>query len=466
MKHLKILVFLLALAVSQVVEAQAVTVTWTNTYQTIDGFGGGNTSTGASMSSGDENFFFGTGAGQLGMTILRIGLTNNHYDSGDCSSIGASCAGAYVNDMKAVIANGGHVLATPFSPPATMTTNGSTICQNGGGNGALSPGSYGAYATWIANFIKSVQAQGANIYAISIQNEPEVCQTYDSALWTAAQMDTFIKTNLGPTLSGAGLTPLVFMPETDVYSDLSSYGGTCMTDASCYQYVGGSNWHDYDATYPSVNSTPNPWASLNKKYWQTEGACLFQSFCQYSPYVGNMADALSWAALIDSRLVNDNVNAYLWLHLEDWWNDGSNIGLTQNDNTATIAKRAYILGQYARFVRPGWVRVDATHNPLSGVDVTAFKEESSGNFAIVAINQNSSPVNLTFSLAGFPSVTSLIPTLTSDSFNLIDQAASNVSGGAFSYSLPATSVVTFHGTASSSSSQVPAPPTGLSVVVY
>jgi glucuronoarabinoxylan endo-1,4-beta-xylanase len=465
MKHFRILMFILALGVSQGVEAQAVTVTWTNTHQTIDGFGGGNTSTGASMSTADENFFFGTGASQLGLSILRVGLTDGNYDPGDCTTVSASCAGAYVNDMKAVVANGGRVLATSFSPPAAYKTNGSTICTAGAGNGALSTGSYGAYATWIANFVQSVQAQGASVYAVSVQNEPEICQSYDSALWTAAQMDTFIKTNLGPTLSSAGLTPSVFLAETDVYSDLSSYAGTCMSDPSCYQYVGGNNWHDYDATYPSINSTTNPWASLGKKFWQTEGSCLFQSFCTYTPFVGNMADALPWAGLIDDRLANANVNSWLWLDLEDWFNDGSNIGLTENDSSATIAKRAYVLGQYSKFVRPGWVRIDATHNPTSGVFVTAFRDPSSGNFAIVAINENSSSSNVTFSLAAFPSVTSVIPTLTSDSLNLIDQASSNVSGGAFSYSLPATSVVTFHGTASSASSQAPAPPSGLSAIV-
>ena len=397
------------------------------------------------MSPADEAFFFGTGAGQLGLSILRVGLTNGHYDPGDCSSVSSSCAGAYLADMKAIIASGGRVYASAYSPPATMTTNGSTICQAGAGNGALATGSYGAFATWITNFVQSVSSNGANIYALSIQNEPEVCQTYDSALWTAAQMDTFIKTNLGPTLAGAGLTPYVFMPETDVYSDLNGYGGTCMTDSSCYNYVGGNNWHDYDATFPTFNSTPNPWASLNKKYWQTEGSCLFQSFCTYSPYDGSITDALSWAGLIYDRLANENANAWLFLDLENFFNNGTNIGLTQNASTAVVAQRAYAIAQYSKFVRPGWIRVDATPNPLSGVYVTAFKNPGGTSGAIVVVNTSGSdPGTMTFNVGTFLG-SSVTPYLTNGSNSLATQSPVTVSAGSFSYDPGPSSIVTFVG---------------------
>jgi hypothetical protein len=81
-------------------------------------------------------------------------------------------------------------------------------------------------------------------------------------------MDTFIKTNLGPTFSSNSLNTLVFMPEDSGHSGMTSTGATCMEDSSCYGYVGGVNWRDYDATYSApdtVNSTPYPsgWATGN-----------------------------------------------------------------------------------------------------------------------------------------------------------------------------------------------------------
>jgi glucuronoarabinoxylan endo-1,4-beta-xylanase len=112
------------------------------------------------------------------------------------------------------------------------------------------------------------------------------------------------------------------------------------------------------------------------------------------------------------------------------------------------------------------VRIDAAANPQSGVYISAFKDPVSAAFAIVAVNQNSTGVGMDFSLSGFPSVTSVTPTLTSATVDLADQTNTNVTGGAFSYSLPGMSVVTFHGVASSSSSQAPSPPTNLVVTVH
>jgi len=157
-----------------------------------------------------------------------------------------------------------------------------------------------------------------------------------------------------------------------------------------------------------------------------------------------MADAMVWAHNIHDYLTIANVSGWEYWELADYsgqpvrYNDGL------VDGVFSPGKRYYVIGNWSKYVRSGWVRIDATASPAKKIYVTAFKEESSGNFAIVVINQNSYPVVLTFSLDGFPDVTSVNPTLTSISANLIDQEEVNVSNGGFSYQLPATSVVTFH----------------------
>ena len=47
---------------------------------------------------------------------------------------------------------------------------------------------------------------------------------------------------------------------------------------------------------------------------------------------------------------------------------------------------AYALGQYSKFVRPGYVMTGANNNPTSGVYVTSFK--GNNNYVIVAVNSN------------------------------------------------------------------------------
>jgi len=41
----------------------------------------------------------------------------------------------------------------------------------------------------------------------------------------------------------------------------------------------------------------------------------------------------------------------------------------------TISKRGYMMAHYSKFVRPGYVRVDATKNPTYNVYLSAYKNK-------------------------------------------------------------------------------------------
>ena len=440
---------------------QTATINWTNQHQVIDGFGASDAFFGSSMSSAHQQFFFGTGSGQLGLSILRVPVTNGGASApGSCSRTGSSCAGPYVSDMQAIIANGGRVYASAFSPPAAYMSNRSVNCTDGSGNGALISGDYSSYATWITNFVQSVQAEGVTPYSVSIQNEPDECQYYDSAVYTASQMDTFIKNNLGPTFASDGISSLIFMPENSGHGAMTGAngGGTCATDSSCSDYVGGYNFHDYDATLSgnAANADPYPsgWAS-GKKYWETEASCLpgpTPSFCQ-TGFNTNITDALQWAAVIDQRIAVDGLNAWLYWRLIDI-NDNDDQGL--ESNRGTVAARAYVLGQYSKFVRPGYYCIDATHLPRTGVSVSAYQNAGTNTLVIIATNYTGSAVSQTFSLTNAPAFSTMTPTITSASLNLVGQSNVNLSGNSFTYVLPAGSITTFVGSAST-----PPPPSNL-----
>jgi len=471
----RILATLLLLSVfSWNAQAQTATVTWGTVYQTVDGFGAfGNGAGGGPISSAQASFFFGTAPGDIGLTLLRVPATNGGGTPGDCSTVSTSCAGEGVSEMQAVIAANSQVRiwATPWSPPAAYKTNGSTVCNTGSGDGSLITGDYASYATWLANYVESLSSlYGIKLYALSVQNEPDYCPTsYDGAVWTAANFDSFISTNLGPTFSSAGLSTVIMMPEVEGYFDLSNDAGTCMGDSGCAPYVGINAWHDYDATYNPPNATPNPYASQGKKYWETEtsaGAGFGPSLCDgcWDP---SMADGLMWAAIIDERMAVDNANAWNW-----WAIIGGDTNPYDNEPliggpSNVVAKRAYVIGQYSRFVRPGWVRVDATHAPQSGVTISAYKDPVGGGLAVVVTNQNSSDASQTFSLSGFPTVTgnTVTPYVTSSSLDLVQQSAVPVSGNSFSYTLPAESVTTFVGVTGSTASNPPSAPQALTASV-
>ncbi len=421
-------------------KAQTATVNWTDVHQTIQGFGAFNSYAGTHVNPYDSLLF-----STLGYSLLRASPPLD--DS--CNSISNSCATGDSNiaDMQSCIANGCKVWATVSSPPADMKTNGSVDCTVIGAT--LIPADYQAFATYISNYIASLKTYyNIPLYAISPQNEPDTCfnetSTEAFSAMSAANLDTFIGTNLGPTLAANGQSStLIMMPETGSYGDLSTYGNTCMGDSSCSHYVGITAFHDYD----DASSPTNPYST--SQFWETEvSSPPGPSLCSgcWDP---SIADALMWAKNVHTNLVN-GVTAWHYFWYVDPTGSNENSGLINPAMPTPISIRTYAIAQWAKFVRPGWVRVDATANPASGVDVTAFKNSSTGAFAIVAVNENTSSSDVDFSLSGFTSA-SVTPYVTSATLSVSPQLNVSVSGNSFTYTLSGQSITTFVGSASTPS---------------
>ena len=113
----------------------------------------------------------------------------------------------------------------------------------------------------------------------------------------------------------------------------------------------------------------------------------------------------------------------------------------------------FAVGQYSRFVRPGYYRIDATNTATALI--SAYKDPVAGNFAIVAINSDSNTINQTFNLTNFTAVTSVTPWITSATLDLASQTAVAVTNSAFTYTLPAQSIVTFVGQAATNPAPTP-----------
>lgn len=105
----------------------------------------------------------------------------------------------------------------------------------------------------------------------------------------------------------------------------------------------------------------------------------------------------------------------------------------------TMSKRGAMMAQYSKFVRPGYVRVDATKNPNTNVYVSAYTGDSKA--VIVAINRSTSSVSQKFNLQGAASVSKITSWITDSSKNVASSSA--YSGTSFTAQLPAQSVTTF-----------------------
>jgi glucuronoarabinoxylan endo-1,4-beta-xylanase len=117
------------------------------------------------------------------------------------------------------------------------------------------------------------------------------------------------------------------------------------------------------------------------------------------------------------------------------------------DSNGNLQPMGEIIGQYSKFIQPGYVRASATATPVSGVYVSAYTgEDQSGtqHYVIVAINTNTTAQNMSFTLSDTPTgIYSMTPTQSTSAAGLAAEPAVSVTGGQFPYTLPADSITTF-----------------------
>ena len=369
-------------------------------HQRIDGFGAADTN--VTLTDLEADLFFSQSNG-IGLSTLRVEVSATGQD-----------AQTYANAQKAA-ARGAKVWASTWSPPAAWKDNNSTT--NGG---HLLLAHYDDWANVLAGFASTMQQHGVALYGISAQNEPDYTATWNSCLYSSDQMVAFIKV-LGPKLAAISPRPKLIAPEVSNWGNLWSYGDAILQDATASSFTDIIATHDYTYATPTHAAIPQP-------IWETE-VSTFDAFS------GDMGNGLMVAEWVHRALVTGSVSAwhYWWLISDD------NQGLLGVGDVVT--KRYFALGNFSKFVRPGYERVGLTGPMPSGVDVSAYLDPASGALVVVAINENSGATPVSFYLPG--SHTGATPWVTSASDNLAVKNALAVSAGHFSTSLPGQSVTTF-----------------------
>jgi glucuronoarabinoxylan endo-1,4-beta-xylanase len=215
----------------------------------------------------------------------------------------------------------------------------------------------------------------------------------------------------------------------------TSYFSAIKNDSAAWNAVSIIASHEYGCgTLPSEPSI----ASAGKEYWQTE---VDTGTGKGDSSGDGIASALLMATTIHNDLTKANLNAW---HL--WWlygNGNSGGGLYDKD-TNVWTKRLWVLGNYARFVRPGFMRVSTSETVPSGVLLSAYENPADGTVTVVAINSNASATPLSLYIPGVVPC-SITPWVTSGTDSLASKSPITVSNARFSATLDAQSVTTFVG---------------------
>jgi glucuronoarabinoxylan endo-1,4-beta-xylanase len=412
-----------------------------STSQTIRGFGGSEAWDGVAMTSNQMNNLYGTGSNQLGLSIIRLRIAPLGTWSTTTKTGSTTDWDVELSNGLAAQTLGATVFASPWSPPASMKSNSSV---NSTGYGYLLPANYGDYANYLSAYVNYATSKGVNIYAVSMQNEPDwsPCDQggscYEGTVWSAAQMDTWVANNasvLTGTQNLNGANVKLIMPESLDFNFAMS--NTTLNDAKAVGQVSIVGGHLYGST-PAYYALAN---TLGKDMWMTEHA--FNPVGGYNAAT-TITDGIAEAEEVHNSLVVGQYNAYVW-----WWfvsapGSGYYNGLVDQTSAALPTYFGYAVGQYSRFIRPGYVRVNATATPISGVYLSAYTGTSGGtnHTVIVVINSNSTAASLPISVAN-GSLTSVTPYQTTASGGLTPLTAITVTGNSFTASLPAMSITTF-----------------------
>ena len=226
-------------------------------------------------------------------------------------------------------------------------------------------------------------------------------------------------------VDGSTLTTKLIMPESLNFNPAMS--DPALNDANAVDYISIIGGHLYGGSpYYYANAV-----SKGKDVWMTEH--------YLNPISGStpeIADAIALAEELHNSMTVGQYNAYVW-----WGSTATNpysAALIDTSNNPNYF--GYAMAQFARFVRPGYLRVNATASPSSGIYLSAYS--GSGHAVIVAINSNSTAEAVPITVQN-QSVTSLTPTQTTAAGGLTALNPISVTGDTFTPLLPAQSITTF-----------------------
>jgi glucuronoarabinoxylan endo-1,4-beta-xylanase len=448
-----------------------VTVKLDSLKQTMDGFGINDTwaSDSAAMDDAQADALFNTTGKGIGLSILRVGMGSN----------GSYMSANIPNDIKLAKARGVKtIIGSCWSPPADWKTG-----QTGGGNppnqenggGHVTETHYDEWATRITKF-----ATDNGLSAMSIANEPDFASCgkaepcngdYPTTLYTAEEMVKFIKV-AGPKLKAAGIK--VIAPEASEW--IHTWSNTSAGAPDWVSVPGGKNSSDplkcgfpatmcaagkgYDYGHALFNDkmawaafdimgvhqydtqVATPWPSdvpEKKTVWQTEMSGV-KWWKDWMP-TGDISNGVVVAGWIHDAIVNGDASAWIWWWYKSTQTDDNEGLLLMNGNDT---RRHYTLGNFSKFIRPGYTRVEITGSAGATVLLSAYKGQDN-TVVIVAINQGSAALSVPIAISGGTAPATLTPWVTSATQDLVSVTAVPVSGGSFTAALAGTSVTTFVG---------------------
>jgi glucosylceramidase len=276
------------------------------------------------------------------------------------------------------------LFASPWSPPAWMKTTGE---MNHGGK--LLPKYRKVWAAYYVRFIHELEKHGGKIWGLTVQNEPDATQTWDSCLYTAEEERDFVRDYLGPALHRAKLQRIRLLVWDHNRDRLYQRAKVVYDDPKAAKYVWGAAFHWYMGdNFENVRYLHDVYPQKN---------LLFTEGCVGTPQISwDLAEKYARSIIADlNRWTNG------WIDWNMILNEAGGPNHTGGYCSAPInydraLRRVhfrpsfYYLGHFSRFIKPGARRVIAASTSDHLETVAARNPD--GSLAVVALNRTAVPI--------------------------------------------------------------------------
>jgi glucuronoarabinoxylan endo-1,4-beta-xylanase len=405
-KYINKLSFILVLSLifsTNLYAQNAAVINLDSTHQMIRGFGAANIlQWRPDMTASEIETAFGTGDGQLGFTILRLRIQpqKNLWSTN-------------VPTAKAAYDMGVTIFASPWNAPDEMV-------ETVGAKKRIRYDMYEEYAAHLDSFNTYMANNDVPVYSISVQNEPDWNGGWTQ--WTAGEMLTFMKDNTS-AIGTKVIAPESFQFRRQMSDPILNDSLACAN----LDIVGGHIYGGGLAPYPLAESK-------GKEIWMTEH------------YTDSENSGNLWPMALDvgteiHNVMTAGMSAYVWWYIVRYYGPISD-GTMDSGNKGDVTKRGYIMSQYSRFIRPGYFRTQCTSSPQINVFTSAYRDSTSSNVVIVAVNTASQTKNQTFVFQN-GDVEEVTPFVTSETKNCSKENDIIVSNDSLNVTLDAQSVMTF-----------------------
>ena len=274
------------------------------------------------------------------------------------------------------------LFASPWSPPAWMKTTG---MMNQGGK--LKPECRDAWARYYCRYIREYEREGIPIWGLTVQNEPEATQKWDSCIYTGEEERDFVRDHLGPALHADGLDAIKLIIWDHNRDRMFERAKAVYDDPEAAKYVWGTGFHWYMGDFfENCQRVHDAWPE--KKLLFTEGCAEngphIKSWQVGERYARSMIQDLNhWTVgWVDWNLVLDETGGPN--HVNNLCS--APVICDTKSGEVLYLSSYYYIGHFSRFIRPGAKRISCA-STRDELEATAFMNPD-GEISVVVLNSS------------------------------------------------------------------------------